>query len=79
MILDGRDIHTESELHRILAEMMDFFPCYGRNLEALWDCLSTDIERPIRITWCHSDLSKKSLERGLIKSSRFSKGKGIRI
>jgi len=34
MILDGRDIHTESELHRILAEMMDFCPCYGRNLEA---------------------------------------------
>ncbi len=60
MILDGRDIHTESDLHRILAEIMDFGPCYGRNLDALWDCLSKDIERPIIITWCHSDLSKKA-------------------
>ncbi|WP_223811667.1 MULTISPECIES: barstar family protein [Pantoea] len=60
MILEGRDIHTESDLHRILAEMMDLDPCYGRNLDALWDCLNTDIERPTRITWCHSGLSKKA-------------------
>ncbi|QCA04000.1 barstar family protein [Pantoea vagans] len=61
MIIDGRDIHTESDVHRILAEIMEFGPYYGKNLDALWDCLSTDIERPIRITWCHSDLSKKRL------------------
>ncbi|WP_285720603.1 MULTISPECIES: barstar family protein [unclassified Pantoea] len=53
---------------------MEFGPYYGKNLDALWDCLSTDIERPIRIPWCHSDLSKKYLESDLIKSSRFSKG-----
>lgn len=61
MIIDGRDIHTESDVHRILAEIMEFGPYYGKNLDALWDCLSTDIERPIRIIWCHSDLSKKRL------------------
>lgn len=61
MIIDGRDIHTESDVHHILAEIMEFGPYFGKNLDALWDCLSTDIERPIRITWCYSDLSKKRL------------------
>jgi len=61
IIIDGRDIHTESDVHSILAEMMGFGPYYGRNLDSLWDRLSTDIERPRKITWHHSDLSKKRL------------------
>jgi len=59
IIIDGRNIHIESDVHNILAELMDFGPYYGRNLDSLWDRLSTDIEMPIKITWHHSDLSKK--------------------
>lgn len=79
IIIDGRNIHTESDVHSILAELMDFGPYYGRNLDSLWDRLSTDIERPIKITWHHSDLSKKGSESYLIKLSRFSNGQGSRI
>lgn len=61
IILDGLDIHTESDVHRALAELLDFGPYYGRNLDALWDRLSTDIERPLKITWLHSDISKQRL------------------
>ncbi|EOG8017508.1 barstar family protein [Enterobacter ludwigii] len=27
---------------------LDFVPYYGRNLDALWDRLSTDVERPVK-------------------------------
>ncbi|SUW65721.1 Ribonuclease inhibitor [Buttiauxella agrestis] len=61
IIIDGLHIYTESDVHRVLAELLDFGPYYGRNLDALWDRLSTDIERPIKITWLNSGLSKERL------------------
>lgn len=61
IIVDGLEIYTESDVHRVLANLLDFGPYYGRNLDALWDRLSTDVERPVRIVWLHSDLSKQRL------------------
>lgn len=34
---------------------------FGRNLDALWDVLSTDVEGPFKIVWKHSDDSKNSM------------------
>ncbi|WP_225875087.1 barstar family protein [Pseudomonas bananamidigenes] len=34
---------------------------YGNNLNALWDLLSTGVERPIDLIWKNSELSKKSM------------------
>jgi ribonuclease inhibitor len=34
---------------------------FGRNLDALWDVLSTDVEGPFEIIWKHSADSKKSM------------------
>ncbi len=59
--LDGQDMHTEADFHSIIAEMLDFGPYYGKNLDALWDRLSTDVERPVNIIWLHSDLSRQRL------------------
>lgn len=44
-----------------MSDLLDFGPYYGRNLDALWDRLSTDIERPVKIIWLHSELSRQNL------------------
>ncbi|MFZ4833468.1 barstar family protein [Rouxiella sp. Mn2063] len=61
IMIDGSNIYTESQFHSILAELLNFGPYYGHNLDALWDRLSTDVERPVNIIWTHSDLSKQRL------------------
>jgi ribonuclease inhibitor len=61
IILDGRNIHTESDFHSLLAKLLDFGPYYGKNLDALWDRLSTNVERPVKIIWLHSELSSQRL------------------
>ncbi|EOF4704644.1 barstar family protein [Klebsiella oxytoca] len=38
--------------------MLNFGYYYGSNLDALWDRLSTDVERPVKIIWLHSELSR---------------------
>ncbi len=57
--IDGREIASEQDFHKILASRLDFPTYYGRNLDALWDTLTTDIERPIHLVWWHSGASRE--------------------
>ncbi|ARH94935.1 barstar family protein [Streptomyces lydicus] len=59
--IDGSAIHSERDLHEFLSRALDFGPYYGANLSALWDRLSTDVERPIEIVWKRSGLSRTAL------------------
>lgn len=59
--IDGRIIREEADFHRELASALDFGPYYGRNLDALWDRLSTDVERPVALIWNYSAESRASL------------------
>lgn len=61
IILDGTKIQTEQDFHKLLSGLLNFGSYYGNNLDALWDRLSTDVERPIQIIWLNSELSRKSL------------------
>lgn len=61
LYLDGTRVQSEKEFHSIISESLDFGPYYGRNLDALWDRLSTDIERPVKIIWLNSELSRMGL------------------
>ncbi|EOC1315379.1 barstar family protein, partial [Cronobacter turicensis] len=61
IILDGKKIENESEFHSVMSDLLNFGPYYGRNLDALWDLLSTDVERPVKIIWLNSDLSRNNL------------------
>ena len=61
LVIDGRLIHNESDLHDLLAAGLDFGPYYGRNLDALWDRLSTDVERPLDLVWQYSARSREML------------------
>jgi ribonuclease inhibitor len=61
IVIDGRSIFAEEDLHKILAQQLDFGPFYGNNLAALEDRLTTDIERPFQIIWESSDVSRRQL------------------
>ncbi|WP_432751950.1 barstar family protein [Streptomyces sp. JL2001] len=56
--IDGTRVRTQADLHRLLAGALDFGPYYGANLNALWDRLTTDVERPVDLVWRHSETSR---------------------
>lgn len=59
--LNGLAIHSLDDLYDQLSNRLSLPAHFGRNLDALWDVLSTDIEGPFKIVWKHSDDSKKSM------------------
>ncbi|WP_330349926.1 barstar family protein [Streptomyces sp. NBC_00582] len=61
VFIDGASIRSEGDLHRFLSHALDFGPYYGANPSALWDRLSTDVERPVDIVWKNSSASRAAL------------------
>ncbi|WP_105978854.1 barstar family protein [Bacillus paralicheniformis] len=61
IILDGDKFRTLDGLHKTLKERLDFPDYYGENLNALWDCLTGWIERPVTIIWRDFEKSKSYL------------------
>ena len=61
--LNGRAVLSLDDLYDRLSSRLDLPAHFGRNLDALWDVLSTDVEGPFTIVWKHSDDSKKSMGR----------------
>ena len=52
-IIDGRDIRSEDDLHDRLAEGLALPDFYGRNLDALEECLF-DLDGPASVTLSHA-------------------------
>ena len=46
---------------------------FGRNLDALWDVLSTDVEGPFEIVWKHSGDSKKLMGKDFDRAVKLFK------
>jgi len=65
--IDGASIKNEADFHAALAEKLKLPSHYGRNLDAMWDVLSTDVERPVVLVWKNSQLSSVAL------GTRFAK------
>ena len=59
--LDGKQILTLEAFHQQIAEALDFGLHYGRNLNALWDMLSGDVERPAHLVWHEAAVSRAGL------------------
>jgi ribonuclease inhibitor len=49
VVIDGREVRTEADLHRILERPLELGEYYGRNLAALRDRLLTDVPRLERL------------------------------
>ena len=61
VVLDGSRVKSERDFHRELATLLDFGPYYGANLDALWDRLSADVERPVHLHWAASGTSRAAM------------------
>jgi len=57
--LNGLVIRSLDDLYEQLAGTLSLPRHFGRNLDALWDVLSTDTRGPFEIVWKHADQSKK--------------------
>jgi ribonuclease inhibitor len=61
LTIDGRAVRNESDFHEIIKTLLAIGPHYGANLDALWDQLSTDTERPLTLIWKDSNISRERL------------------
>lgn len=68
VIFDTLSVQSIDQLHAELARCLDFPDHYGHNLDALHDCLSGEIELPVKLTWTHYDLTRSKLGK---KAERF--------
>lgn len=55
------DIRSLDQLYDELARQLGFPRHFGRNLDALWDALTTDVEGPVEIVWEDPERSQASL------------------
>ena len=54
-------VETIQQFHAQIAEAMSFPHYYGRNLNALWDVLRIDIEKPTQLIWLNSTYSNEAM------------------
>lgn len=61
VIIEGKDIKTPEDLHDALSAGLAFPEYYGRNLDALWDCLTGWLTTPVTIIWKDYAASREAL------------------
>lgn len=61
IMIDGRDFENIEVLHDVLKDKLDFPDYYGRNLDALWDCLTGWVDLPLTLVLINFEFSKKFL------------------
>lgn len=61
IVLDGRSLTTVDDFHDLFQTRLHFPGYYGRNLDALYDCLHDYASPPLTIRWLHYDESVRLL------------------
>ena len=59
--IDGSRIASEADFHREFSAAFMLPAHYGANLDALWDVLSTDVERPVHLVWRNAKTSRAAM------------------
>ena len=59
--INGKDIHNIEQFHQHISQALDLGSYYGKNLNALWDSLSANVERPLKLVWRDSNVSRQYL------------------
>jgi len=71
--LGGKSIRSLDEFYSEISKKLRFPDHFGRNLDALWDVLTTDIKGPVELAWEDSDVSKKSMGKDFEKVTALLK------
>ncbi|MBF0206676.1 MAG: barstar family protein [Oligoflexia bacterium] len=67
IILDGDKIDSMEDFHDQISILLKFPEFYGRNLDALWDCLTGFIDTNFKLIWKNHAKSK------VVLGDRFEK------
>ena len=63
VVIDGRFVLDESDLHRRLAGALGYGPCHRRDLAGLRERLVAGDPRPLQLTWTHTACLRLALGR----------------
>jgi ribonuclease inhibitor len=74
--LNGKTIHSLDDLYDQLSIKLSLPEHFGRNLDALRDLLSTDVEGPFEIVWKHSLDSRKLMGKDYNRAVKLLKELG---
>lgn len=72
-VIDFSAVTDESDIHRIIAAAFSFPDYYGKNWDALWDCLTDIPEKNIRIDVHGYDVLEKNFPNSASKFARVLK------
>jgi ribonuclease inhibitor len=67
VILDGDKINNIEDFHNQISISLEFPDFYGKNLDALWDCLTGFIDTDFKLVWKNHTKSK------VVLGGRFEK------
>jgi ribonuclease inhibitor len=62
-VLDGQAIQSLDSFYQEIGKVLPLPDYFGRNLDALADVLTTDLDGPCEILWEHSAVSKQAMSR----------------
>lgn len=68
VLIDGKEIKTKDQLHNIIAKNLNFPHYYGKNLEALYEVLSSDFTGDSIVKIKHVNLLKAKIGSDYIES-----------
>jgi ribonuclease inhibitor len=66
VLISGDQVATVEQFYNELEQQLYLPAHFGRNLDALWDVLTTDVPGPVEFVWEQSDKSRALLgEKGI--------------
>ena len=68
-IIDGNAVTSMEDIHKLLAQQLEFPEWYGGNLDALHDCL-TDLHEEADVSIVHSEALLETLGPAYVRLSR---------
>ena len=73
VVFDSSHVESIDQLHSELSRRLDFPNYYGANLDALYDCLSGEIELPLTIIWKNYHMTRSKLGKDAVKVFKVMK------
>jgi len=61
VVIKGSQVASLEQFYDVLEAELKLPAHFGRNLDALWDVLTTDVAGPVEIVWENAALSKEKL------------------